>query len=307
MTMIVRDFAARDAEAVVAVRRAALPFEVVTEASLRFTVDHAHPAERYRLLVAERDGEVVGTAHCGLAFQSAEPGQAHTTPYVHPGHRRHGAGTLLLRTAEKHVRAHGATALYCWALEGTGGVEFAGRHGYRPARSAHFQRLDLVSHPLPEPPDALPPGVRLHTAAEWRADPRPLFEADAEVTADEPSDVGAELDDYQDWLSRTWHHPLFDHELSTVVTVDGRVAAFTAASTDGLTRYFSGMTGTLRAHRGRGLARLAKTDSLRRARAAGYTEAFTSNDGANEPMLAVNRRLGYEVRATEVRHVRTFH
>ncbi|PRH78506.1 GNAT family N-acetyltransferase [Streptomyces solincola] len=306
MAMIVRDFEARDAAAVVAVRRAALPFEVVTEASLRFTAERANPAERYRLLVAEREGEVVGAANCGLAFESPEPGRAHTTPYVVPGHRRRGVGTALLRAAEEHLTAHGATEVYCWALEGSGGPEFAARHGYRPARSAHFQSLDLTASPLPELPEALPPAVELHTAAAWQGDPRPLFTADAQVTADEPSDVGAELDDYEDWLTRTWRHPLFDRELSTVATVGGEIAAFTAARTDGRTRYFTGMTGTLRGHRGRGLARLVKTDSLRRARAAGYTEAFTSNDGANEPMLAVNRRLGYEVRATEVRHVRAF-
>ena len=64
------------------------------------------------------------------------------------------------------------------------------------------------------------------------------------------------------------------------------------------------MTGTARAHRGRGLAKLAKTDSLHRARAAGHTDAVTGNDAGNGPMLAINKWLGYEIRATEVQHVR---
>jgi hypothetical protein len=64
------------------------------------------------------------------------------------------------------------------------------------------------------------------------------------------------------------------------------------------------MTGTARAHRGRGLAKLAKNDSLHRARAAGYTEAFTGNDTGNGPMLAINKWFGYEICATEVHHVR---
>ncbi|MFV2121822.1 GNAT family N-acetyltransferase, partial [Streptomyces sp. Act-28] len=149
------------------------------------------------------------------------------------------------------------------------------------------------------------PGVGLRTAADFAADPRPLFAAGAEVTADEPSDVPVALEDYEEWLTDTWHDPLLDHALSSVVLVDGAVAAFTAAHTDGAERYVSGMTGTVRAHRGRGFATLAKADSLRRARAAGYREAFTSNDSANAPMLAVNRRFGYQVCATEVRHVRT--
>jgi len=62
--------------------------------------------------------------------------------------------------------------------------------------------------------------------------------------------------------------------------------------------------GTGRTFRGRGLAKLAKNDSLHRARAAGFTDAFTGNDAGNEPMLAINRWFGYEICATEVAHVR---
>jgi GNAT superfamily N-acetyltransferase len=146
--------------------------------------------------------------------------------------------------------------------------------------------------------------VELRTAADFADDPRPLFDLDAETTADEPGDVEAELDDYEQWVDETYRHPLLDHALSTVVVVDGTPAAFTAVRTDGRNRYFTGMTGTARAFRGRGLAKLAKNDSLHRARAAGYTEAFTGNDTGNGPMLAVNKWFGYEVCATEVRHVR---
>ncbi|WP_333753674.1 GNAT family N-acetyltransferase, partial [Streptomyces sp. IBSBF 2394] len=148
-----------------------------------------------------------------------------------------------------------------------------------------------------------PPGVELRTAADYADDPRPLFELDAETVADEPSDVDVEFTDYEAWLAETWRHPLLDRELTTVVVVDGRPAAFSVAYTDG-TRYATAMTGTVRAQRGRGLAKLAKTDSLHRARAAGYTEALTGNDTDNGPMLAINKWLGYEICATEVRHVR---
>ncbi|MFF8291669.1 GNAT family N-acetyltransferase [Streptomyces sp. NPDC016309] len=304
MTTIVRDFRPADAEAVTRVRRAALPFEVTTPKAVLFRVASANPAARYRLLVAEEDGEVVGTAQIGLAYESGTPGLSYANPQVHPAHRGHGAGGLLLRTAEEHLAAEGARSVYAWVLDEPDCRSFAGKRGYRPTRPAHFLRLDLAGGTLPELPGELPPGVELRTAAAYADDPRPLFEADAEVTADEPSDIGADLDDYEDWLAGTWNHPLLDRDLTTVVTVDGEVAAFTAAHTDGETRYHSGMTGTLRAHRGRGLAKLAKTDSLRRARAAGYTDAFTNNDAENGPMLAINEWFGYRVCATEVRHVR---
>ncbi|MEV7866995.1 GNAT family N-acetyltransferase [Streptomyces sp. NPDC088124] len=304
MTVTVRDFRTEDASAVVALRRACLPFVVVTEKALLFEVANANPAKKYRLLVAEEAGEVIGTAHVGIAYDSEDPGQSSVTPHVLPGRRGRGAGSLILRTAEEHLAAHGATSVYAWALEEPGSLAFAARHGYRPTRSARFQRLGLAGDALPELPSVLPAGVVLRTGDAYAADPRPLFEADAEVSSDEPGDIATALDDYEDWLNHTWNHPCLDRGLTTVVEVDGQVAAFTSAQTDGATRYATGMTGTRRAFRGRGLAKLAKTDSLLRARAAGYQEAFTSNDADNGPMLAVNRWFGYEICASEVRHVR---
>ncbi|WP_405596261.1 GNAT family N-acetyltransferase [Streptomyces sp. NBC_01410] len=304
MTLIVRDFRPDDAASVSRVRRAALPYMVTTPAAIAFGVESANPAKKYRLLIAEKDGEIIGTAHAGIAYDSSEPGQSFVTPHVHPEHRGLGAGALILRTAEEHLAAEGARTVYAWVIDEPESRAFAEKHGYRPTRPAHFQRLDLANGTLPPLPD-LPAGVELRTAADFEADPRPMFRADAEATSDEPSDIGADFDDYDDWIRHTWNNPLLDRGLSSVVLVDGEVAAFTAAQSDGGTRYMSGMTGTLRAHRGRGLAKLAKTDSLRRARAAGYTDAFTSNDADNGPMLAINKWFGYEICATEVRHVRT--
>ncbi|MFB7916271.1 GNAT family N-acetyltransferase [Streptomyces sp. NPDC056061] len=303
MTVLVRDFLPTDAAAWTRVVRAAMPYLVTTPEQVAFDLASAHPDERRRLLVAEEDGEIVAVARTGLAYESPEPGKAFCDPYTHPDRTGHGAGGLLLRTAEEHLAREGARTVYSWVLDTPSNRAFAEKRGYAPSRSAHFLRLDLAGGPLPSLP-ALPAGVELRSGADFADDPRPLFEADAEATADEPSDTPAELDDYEDWLRRTWRHPALDHELTSVVVVDGKVASFTAARTDGRTRYMSGMTGTVRAHRGRGLAKLAKTDSLLRARAAGYTDAYTGNDADNGPMLAINHWFGYEICATEVRHVR---
>ncbi|KJY46117.1 acetyltransferase [Streptomyces sp. NRRL S-444] len=308
MTVSIRDLRPgdpSDAESVVRVRRASLPFLIATTDGVAFELSSAAPAKRHRLLLAETaDGLVVGTAELGLAYDSPEPGRSFVNAYVDPAHRGGGAGSALLRTAEEYLAAEGAVSTYAWVLDEPAPRAFAERRGYRPSRSAHFLRLDLARGALPPYPDALPAGVELRPGSAFAADPRPLYEADAEASGDEPGDVPAELDDYADWFATVWHHPDLDKELTTVVLVDGVVAAFCAARTDGATRYGSAMTGTLRAFRGRGLAKLAKTDSLHRARAAGCTEAFTGNDTGNEPMLAINRWFGYEICATETRYAK---
>ncbi|MFI1734367.1 GNAT family N-acetyltransferase [Streptomyces acidicola] len=303
MTVIVREFRPGDAADLAQVRRQALPVLISTAESVLHDVTRMHPDAHYGLLVAEEDGEVIGTADSGMAHDSPVPGQGYLNVYVHPERVHRGAGALLARTAEERLAALGATALFCWVLDTADNRAFAERRDYRASRSSRFLRLDLADGPLP-PPAAPPAGVELRAAADFTDDPRPLFALDAETTADEPGDIDAELDDYEQWLGNTWHHPLLDHELTTVAVVDGIPAAFTAARTDGQGRYFTGMTGTARAFRGRGLAKLAKNASLHRARAAGCTEAFTGNDASNGPMLAINKWLGYEVCATEVRYVR---
>ncbi|GGT18153.1 GNAT family N-acetyltransferase [Streptomyces chromofuscus] len=306
MTVIVRDLrpgTGADVEAFARVRRLALPYLVSTPESVAHTIAHAHPDAHFRPLVAELDGEIVGTAQVGIAHDSTEPGQGYLNVYVDPRRTGHGAGSLLVRVAEEHLATHGATTLFTWVLDEPANRAFAERHGYRPSRSAHFLGLDLANGALP-PLRTPPPGVELRTAADFADDPRPMFVLDAETTADEPSDVPVEFTDYDAWIAETWQHPLLDHALTSVVLVDGRPAAFSAAYTDGATWYASAMTGTARAFRGRGLAKLAKNDSLHRARAAGYTDAVTGNDAGNGPMLAINKWFGYEIRATEVRHVR---
>ncbi|MGF0172655.1 GNAT family N-acetyltransferase [Streptomyces sp. Marseille-Q5077] len=306
MTVSVRDLRPEvraDVEGFVGVWHRALPYLVVTPEAVVHGATRAHPDAHARPLLAEENGEIIGTAQVGIARDSPEPGQGFVNVYVHPERTRRGAGALLLRAAEEHLAAVGATTLFAWVLDEPGNRVFAERHGYRASRSAHFLRLDLANGTLP-PLQAFPPGVELRTAADFADDPRPLFELDAETTLDEPGDVEAEFTDYEAWLEETWRHPLNSHELTSVVLVDGRPAAFSAARTDGATRYGTAMTGSARAFRGRGLAKLAKNDSLHRARAAGYTEAFTGNDAGNGPMLAINKWFGYEVCATEVRHVR---
>ncbi|MFJ9828075.1 GNAT family N-acetyltransferase [Streptomyces sp. NPDC101160] len=308
MTVIVRDVragVAEDADGYARVRRAALPYMLATGRQTAHDWAHAHPDARDRPLVAEIGGEIVGTAGVSLAHESPEPGIGSVNVFVHPDHTGRGAGTLLLRAAEEHLAEAGATTLYSWVLDEPANRAFAERRGYTGSRSAYFLRLDLATAELP-PRQEAPAGVELRTAADFAADPRPLFELDALTTADEPGDVAAELTDYAHWLATTWEHPMLDRELTTVALVDGRPVAFTAARTDGLGRYGSGMTGTAPGFRGRGLAKLVKNDSLHRARAAGCTEAYTGNDTGNDPMLAVNRWFGYEICAREVRHVRTF-
>lgn len=270
MTVIVRELrpgAAADIEGFIRVRHLALPYVFFSPASVLHGLSLSRPGAHARRLVAVRDGEIIGTAQVGLAHDSPEPGQGSLNVYVDPARTGRGAGTLLVRTAEEHLAAHGAVKLFAWVLDEPANRAFAERHGYRASRAAHFLRLDLAHATLP-PLQSLPPGVELRTAADFADDPRPLFDLDAEAGSDEPGDIGTEFTDYAAWVGEYWEHPHLNRELTSVAVADGRPVAFSVAHTGKAGLYTTAMTGTARAHRGRGLARLVKNDSLHRARAA---------------------------------------
>ncbi|OKH98474.1 acetyltransferase [Streptomyces sp. CB02923] len=304
MTITVRPFRRSDARDVCDVRRRVLPYNISTPQFVAWEIAEAPAARQLRVFVAEEDGRIVGVAKASVQHDSSTPGQGVVALLVDSGQRGRGAGSALLAAAEDHLAGAGATHLHAHPRDDPRSLSFAERRGYRRLRASRHLRLDLAHAALPPLPASLPPGTELRTAADLGADPRPLFEADVEVTVDEPDDLVVDAMTYEDWITHTWEHPDIDLDLTTVVTVDGEIAAFSLARTDGRGRYGSEMTGTRRAYRGRGLARLAKTDSLNRAREAGCTEAFTSNDAENAPMLAVNAALGYRPCAVEWHCVR---
>lgn len=57
---------------------------------------------------------------------------------------------------------------------------------------------------------------------------------------------------------------------------------------------FNGLTGVMRAYRGRGVARALKMRTIQWCRAHGKTYIDTANDAANARMLAINISLGYK-------------
>ncbi|MGR6320936.1 GNAT family N-acetyltransferase [Micromonospora soli] len=308
MPLTVRPFRPADAPAVAEVLRAAAPHHLVTPELIAWQAVAAPAAERHALLVADdstgsrRGGELCGVARTGLLYESAEPGLGFANVSVHPGRRGRGVGTALLTAAERRLVGLGVVTAYAKVADDPVAVGFAERRGYRRGRRAVQLRLELATATLPDLPAV--PGVELITAGKL-TDPHPVYEADLAAAADEPGDVPMDHISYPDWLAAYWDRPDLDRELTSLAMVDGDVVAFSVALTDGRDGYESGMTGTRPGHRRAGLAGLVKLASLHRARRAGHRYALTTNDAANDAMLAINRRLGYRTVGAEWRYLRS--
>jgi RimJ/RimL family protein N-acetyltransferase len=62
----------------------------------------------------------------------------------------------------------------------------------------------------------------------------------------------------------------------------------------------NGMTAVAASHRGRGIAKALKLQTVRWARENGIERIDTGNDVENYPMLAINQQLGYQPLPTEI-------
>lgn len=294
---VVRQAVGDDAEAVSAVRRVVYPYKAMSPAATRHMITVQSPGERFLPLVAERDGEVVAWGSAGLNVWTSEPGQAEVSIYVHPEHRKQGIGSELAARLHQHLTEVGAVRVRSFVHPD--GLEFARNLGYDGTRQMHFAGVELSS--LPDQPPT-PDGIELVTFDS--VDPRAVYTADTIVSLDEPSDSPLDAVEYDPWFAEVWSSPSMDKSLSVAAMAGDVMAAFTVVETDA-DRMWSGMTGTVPAYRGKGLAKLVKSVALRKAKAAGITSAFTSNDDANGPMLAVNNWLGYRRVQTELGLLRT--
>ena len=187
--MTVRPFRPADADGVVAVLAAVVPYLVTTAEAFAWQMAFADEApEKQRVWVAE-DGAVVGFVRAWLAVASEN--RAFVIPFVLPSARCRGLGTALVAAGEAYVRSLGATSVRTWVVDDSASAAFATHRGFAPGLAARFQCLDLGAFavPRPRPPSGVDvlPGTALD-------DPHPLYLLDAEATRDIPSFDGDGID-----------------------------------------------------------------------------------------------------------------
>ena len=292
---MIREATLDDAPAVARLSTIVYPDELTTERGLRHWWQAMPARARRRMWLALEGGEAIGFASAGLSFSSADPGAAVANVYVHPQRRRGGLGAALWELAEANLAEIDATHVNSFGLDEEPSRRFMGARGFEVTYVQRMSRLELATL---GPPPALGDGVEFVPYAAIE-DPRPVYELEVEALRDVP--VDQPLDDvrWDEWLDRWWRHPDLNRDASLLALVGGEPASFTTLLSDRESRRAaSGMTGTARRFRGRGLALLVKHHALARAAGRGIAVAVTENDELNAPMLAVNERLGYRPTAS---------
>jgi GNAT superfamily N-acetyltransferase len=279
-----------DAAAYLDLRRGIYPWLVHTAAAVRHQWrSELGPAKGALFAVDDPRGGLAGFGSGGLSFWSSEEGAAHISVAVHPAHRGRGVGGALLTAVEEHLRSVGVRRAQAFALDDPACLEWVRNRGYDVKAEVRYSRAPLAGLP-PAPP--VGDGVTLLPFEAAAVEE--VFLVDSESVVDEPGEVTIDKMEYAEWVRDIWEGPALRRDLSVIAFVDGAPASATFVEADPDTgRVWSGGTGTRREFRGRGLAKAVKSAALRRARDAGLTDAYTSNDEVNAPMLAVNEWLGY--------------
>jgi GNAT superfamily N-acetyltransferase len=203
---------------------------------------------------------------------------------------------------EAQAREMGASVLVCEVGAGEGvAVEWLRGGGWTQERRKRFWRLDLgakadrirelrsAAHKSLETT-----GVVIRTVADLGGEEylRRLLSVRHEAATDIPKSVEYIPEPYEEWV--VWMQPpAVLPERIWVAVVDGTPVGYSylAYRPSGVE---TGFTGVLREHRGAGLARALKLQTLIQAIDLGVSAVETENDSENAPILRINEELGYE-------------
>ncbi len=251
-----------------------------------------------RTVALQPDGTVAGYANTThLPFMP--DGRFSIRVAVDRAHQRMGTGSLLFDVAMRFAREAGATSLEAFCREDDqAAVRFAAKRGFAVTRQNFTSALDLATfdeNPFtPALASSEARGLRFTTYAALGDSPatrQMLYDLEQAVSLDFPGNEH-DFPPFPVWerllLGAPWFRPEGVH-----LALDGDAwvgLSILAFHPDEGSHY---LTGVLRSHRGQGLATALKLLAIRSALAAGISRVKTQNDSENEPMLAINRRMGY--------------
>jgi mycothiol synthase len=255
------------------------PSEPITVAETRRRLER-QPWRLY--LVAEHHGEIVG---CGFAGRSDSPGRAFFAVRVLPDSRRQGIGMALLEKCWPKAAELGATTVSGrLAADDEDSLRWVANRGFFEVG----RDVELVRELGNETPPPVLDGIEIKelTAAEHDAVYAVAVECWPDMATPEPIPAPP----YDDWAQEELRGPVifgaFDGE---------RMVAYAAlvtrpASPEVLEH---GFTAVVRSHRARGIATALKRTQLAWAAEHGYRKLVTYTQEGNEPMRAINAKLGY--------------
>jgi GNAT superfamily N-acetyltransferase len=291
---VIRPLRDDDFKALARLWRELRPDTVHSERGLRHLIESFPPRAQIRYWVAD-DAGIVAWAFAHRRYWRAS-NSAYCWIGVLPEAREQGLGARLYDLAEQHVSGLSVERLHADVVGEPAGEAFLERRGFR------FQRRIVLSAVDPRFVDPTELDARRARAESdgyrllpyVQVDAGALYRLDMGAADDAPGEDAPHELSFEEWLGDFFEQPDLTPEGSFVVARGDELVAHSALSVDHASRRGRNEgTSTAHAHRGRGLATLAKLAQLRWAAEEGIERVIADNDEQNAAMLAVNRHLGY--------------
>ncbi len=248
-----------------------------------------------RRFLARVEGEPVGVATIGrISMYPEEFDGLWGEVSVLPEARRQGIGRALYQTICRFAQVRGKSRLIFNAIDGTEGMEFLRRRGYTEWERDRQVRLDLTT--AVAPPLDLPLGVTIATLADRPALLQGVYAVAFEATADIPTaSEPVTLRSFEEWVAtEVARSDIPPDGFLIALDTAGAPIGYASLIIDPRGEYaHHAMTGVCRAWRRCGVAAALKRASIAWAIGRGFPALIAENDIANEPIRAINDRLGY--------------
>jgi ribosomal protein S18 acetylase RimI-like enzyme len=308
----IRCFEDRDLERVVAIANATDPENTVRVEEVRRS-DALWDSSRYfrlRLVAEDARGEVLGSGEVGHSPRWFRPHNYHLDLRVDPAWQRRGIGTRLYARLLRALRRRKAVLVRAEAAESAAAaVAFLTQRGFREVQRIWEARLEVGRFDLARfagaEERAAAQGIAITTLGEELARDREralrnLYELHAACRRDVPSLDPATDEPYAEFVD--WWETV--GLVSPAYLPNGYLIAKDGERWVGESALWEdqaepgalgqGMTGVIRAYRGRGIAMALKVRGVRLARSLGKWQIRTGNDSLNAPMLRINEALGFQ-------------
>lgn len=257
---------------------------------------------KQRRYVAEVDGRVVAVGSFSHEVFSYNPAAFLFRIEVSPNSQRKGIGTTMYETLMSELRTIRAERIWTSVFTPGHSPKFVKDRGFVETRRALESVLDLstvdfakLGHATAK---AKVDGIDLDDlAGEIEADPdagRKLFDLEMGANEDVPNVVRSEPLTYEEYSMVILESPGLIPAGCFVAKMGGRYIGSSNLWKTNRDGYLGqGFTAVRREFRGRGIALALKLLVAKSAAERGTRFLRTSNDSANAPILALNRKLGF--------------
>lgn len=254
-----------------------------------------------RAIVRVDDGAVVGYS---VALQGPwnQPGEFYLWVGVDAKQRGQGIGQRLFEHGLEFIRSHSGTTVTSEVGEDqVDGLRFATARGFTQLRHTFQSRVDLADFDETAfaglVDAARTNGIRFYTMADiadTAEERRALYDINRRVSLQDPGSGGL-FPTFEEFNRDVFSAPWYRAEGQFLVAEGARIVGMCAVGYfQESNSMYNMMTGVDEAYRGRGIAQALKVLAIRWAKAYGADYIRTNNNSENAPMLAINRKLGYQ-------------